>query len=199
MIDNRLAALATIRSYLEEGAEVRHKLAAHCAEHILNAAELLATRMKQGGAALICGNGGSAADSQHMAAEFTSRLTKDFVRPGLPAIALTTDTSFLTAYANDCGFAGIFERQVEAIGKASDVLIGISTSGASENVLKAVAAARTKGMAVITLCGEKGPLSECADVAVCVPSGKTQFVQECHLAVEHLICHLVERAIFPPR
>lgn len=196
MIRDRDAAATLIRRYLEDGAKVRQALADTGIASIVEAAELIARRIHGGGTVLLCGNGGSAADCQHMAAEFTSRLTKDFVRPAIAAVALTTDTSFLTAYANDCGFDGIFERQVEALGRPTDVLIGISTSGASSNVLRAVAAAKARGLAVVTLCGERGPLTECADVAIRVPSTSTQFVQECHLAIEHLICHLVERALY---
>ena len=131
-----------------------------------------------------------------MAAEFVSRLTKDFERPGLPAIALTTDTSFLTAYANDCGFEGVFTRQVQALGRPGDVLIGISTSGNSTNVIQAVELARTIGMRTVSLTGSGGRLAKLADVAITVPSDDTQHIQEVHLAVEHLLCMLVERALF---
>ena len=131
-----------------------------------------------------------------MAAEFVSRLTKDFERPGLPAIALTTDTSFLTAYANDCGFEGVFARQVQALGRPGDVLIGISTSGNSANVIQAVELARGTGMKTVSLTGVGGRLAKIADVAIAVPSDDTQHIQETHLAVEHLLCLLVERALF---
>ena len=107
-----------------------------------SAADVITEAFRSGGKLLLCGNGGSAADCQHMAAEFVSRLTKDFERPGLPAIALTTDTSFLTAYTNDCGFEGVFARQVQALGRPGDVLLGISTSGNSANVIQAVEVAR---------------------------------------------------------
>jgi len=145
---------------------------------------------------LLCGNGGSAADCQHVAAELVSRLTRDSERPGLPAIALTTDTSFLTAYANDCGFEGVFARQVEALGRPGDVLIGISTSGNSPNVLRAVELAREKGMRSIALTGQGGRLAKLADVAVSVPSDDTRHIQEAHLAVEHVLCLLVEESLF---
>ncbi len=189
-------AKTQVEKYLLEGAEVRRTLAGHSSEKIVAAARLVAEKMKAGGKLLLCGNGGSAADCQHMATEFTARLTKDFIRPGLPAIALTTDTSFLTAHSNDCGFELIFERQIEALGKPGDVLLGISTSGSSVNVVKAFETAKKMQISCIALCGEGGKLVEMADVAVTVPAKNNQLVQECHLAIEHLICHLVERALF---
>jgi D-sedoheptulose 7-phosphate isomerase len=160
------------------------------------AAALIADAVARGQKILLCGNGGSAADCQHMAAEFVSRLTMDFERPSIPAIALTTDTSFLTAYANDVDFDGVFARQVEGLGARGDVLIGISTSGKSRNVIRAVEQARRKVMGVVVLLGEDGPLASMADVAIRIPSRSTQHIQESHLAVEHVICHLVERAVY---
>ena len=120
-----------IRVYLSESAELKRRTAEACGEAILAAADLIADAFRADAKVLLCGNGGSAADCQHMATEFVSRLTRDVERPGLPAIALTTDTSFLTAFANDCGFDGVFERQVQALGRPGDVLIAISTSGSS--------------------------------------------------------------------
>jgi len=189
-------SLMRARSYLLESAEVKRLTAEACAEAIAMAAGILEEAFRSGGKLLICGNGGSAADCQHMAAEFVSRLTKDFERPGLPAIALTTDTSFLTAYANDCGFDGVFARQVQALGRAGDVLIGISTSGNSANVVQAVELARDLGMRSVALTGAGGRLAKLADVAISVPSEDTQHIQEAHLAVEHLLCLLVEQALF---
>jgi D-sedoheptulose 7-phosphate isomerase len=131
-----------------------------------------------------------------MAAEFVSRLTKEVQRRALPAIALTTDTSFLTAFANDCGYEGVFERQVEALGLAGDILLGISTSGSSKNVVRAMTLAQQRGMRTIALMGEDGVMKELADVAIAVPSTHTQYIQESHLSIEHLICELVERELF---
>jgi D-sedoheptulose 7-phosphate isomerase len=131
-----------------------------------------------------------------MATELVSCLTKDFERPALPAIALTTDSSFLTAFSNDTGFEGIFERQVQALGKTGDVLIGISTSGGSKNVIRAVKAAQASDMQTIAITGNGGSLLEITDVAISVPSGNTQYIQESHLAIEHLLCELVEREMF---
>jgi len=178
------------------GAETTRRTAETCLDSILDAAGLIADGFRLGNKVLICGNGGSAADAQHIAAEFVNRLSKDFERPGLPAIALTTDTSFLTAYANDYGYEGAFERQVLTLGKPGDVLLAISTSGNSPNVVRAVKAAHDNGMKTIGLLGEGGKLTVLVDQAVVVPSRDTQHVQEALLAVEHVICLLVENALF---
>lgn len=185
-----------IEAYFRESAEVQRRTGEMCAEAILSAAALIAESFRSGGKLLLCGNGGSAADCQHMAAELVSRLTAEFVRPGLPAIALTTDTSFLTAYVNDCGFEGVFARQIEALGRPGDVVMGISTSGASRNVLCALEAARAGGMETIALTGSRGPIRDLATVAIEIPSPQTQHIQEAHLAVEHMLCSLVERSLF---
>ena len=189
-------AVATITARLREAAAVTEAMARHGAE-IARAATVITQSFQRGGKLLLCGNGGSAADCQHLAAEFVGRLTKDVTRPGLPAIALTTDTSYLTAYANDFGFDGVFARQIEALAAAGDVLLAISTSGSSRNVLEGVDAAKRKGLAVVALLGDEGALANAADVAIRVPSNDTQLIQQVHLAVEHLICHLVERALYP--
>lgn len=195
-MEPRERAVATVTGRLREAAAVTEATARH-AEDIARAASLIAESFRRGGKLLLCGNGGSAADCQHLAAEFMGRLTREIVRPGLPAIALTTDTSYLTAYANDFGFDGVFARQVEALAATGDVLLAISTSGSSPNVLAAVEAAKRKGVAVVALLGDAGTLGEAADVAIRVPSRDTQLIQQVHLAVEHLICHLVERALHP--
>ena len=189
-------AFRKIETHLLQSGEIKRQTAASCAGAIAKAAEVIAGAFLSSGKLLLCGNGGSAADCQHMAAEFVSRLSKDLDRRALPAIALTTDTSFLTAFSNDCGFEGIFERQVEALGSAGDVLIGISTSGNSPNVLRAIEAARKKDMHTITLTGNGGRLSAMADIAIAVPSSDTQYIQEAHLAVEHIVCELVEFIVF---
>ena len=189
-------AVATITGRLHEAAAVTEAMSARAAE-IARAASLVTESFQRGGKLLLCGNGGSAADCQHVAAEFVGRLTKEVARPALPAIALTTDTSYLTACANDFGFDGVFARQIEALGRAGDVLLAISTSGSSRNVLAAADAARRNGIAVIALVGTDGPLAAAADVAIQVPSRDTQLIQQVHLAVEHLICQLVEQALYP--
>ncbi|MBM4339176.1 MAG: SIS domain-containing protein [Deltaproteobacteria bacterium] len=170
-----------------------------CMDSIIAAADLISETFRSGGKLLLCGNGGSAADCQHLAAEFVSRLTKDFERPGLPAIALTTDTSFLTAFANDCGFEGAFERQVHTLGKEGDLLIGISTSGSSTNVIRAMKAARSERLRTIALKGKGGCMDEMATLTISVPSSHTQYIQEAHLAIEHLLCELVELSLFGQR
>src|SRR5512132_2790928 len=137
-------AFRKIENHLLQSAEIKRQTAASCAGSIAKAADLIAKVYLSGRKLLLCGNGGSAADCQHMAAEFMSRFSKDLDRRALPAIALTTDTSFLTAFSNDCGFEGIFERQIEALGSAGDILIGISTSGNSSNVVRAVKAAKKR-------------------------------------------------------
>ena len=158
-------------------------------------AEVLISSLQQGGKLLICGNGGSAADSQHMAAELVSSFMMGLSRRALPAIALTTDTSILTAYSNDFDFADVFARQVEALGDRRDVLLGISTSGMSANVLRAVNQARAIGMATVGLTGrDGGALANIVDAAVVVPSTNTQHIQTVHLAVEHFLCAAIEGA-----
>jgi D-sedoheptulose 7-phosphate isomerase len=196
MTEKRLDTRTMIREHLEEGASVRLLVSELCTADIEKAAKVIADSFHQGGKLLICGNGGSAADAQHFAAEFVSRLTKDFVRPALPALALTTDTSFLTAYTNDLNFEGVFERQVEAFGKAGDVLMGISTSGSSANVVAAVKRATQMKLQTIALCGDGGTLPPLATVAIQVPSKCTQYIQEAHLAIEHLLCAIVERTLY---
>ncbi|MBI4132338.1 MAG: SIS domain-containing protein [Candidatus Sungbacteria bacterium] len=167
---------------------------------IARAAEIIAHAFRNGGKLLLCGNGGSAADCQHMAAEFTNILDRSFERPPLPAISLATDTSFLTAFSNDAKrFAEIFSRQVEAIGRRGDVLIGISTSGTSENVIRALETAKRMSIATIALTGRRGPLASVADLVIAVPSERTSHIQEAHLAVEHVICELVECFLYPER
>jgi phosphoheptose isomerase len=189
-------AFRKIETHLLQSGEIKRQTAASCAGSIAKAAEVIAASFLSSGKLLLCGNGGSAADCQHMAAEFVSRLSKDLERRALPAIALTTDTSFLTAFGNDCGFEGIFERQIEALGSAGDILIGISTSGNSSNVIRAVEAAKKRNMHTIALTGNGGRLAAMADIVIAVPSTNTQYIQEAHLAVEHILCELVEFALF---
>jgi D-sedoheptulose 7-phosphate isomerase len=182
--------------HLRQSADLQRQTADACIDSILAAANLITECFRRGNKLLLCGNGGSAADAQHVAAEFVNRVSGDFDRPGLPAIALTTDTSLLTAYANDSGWEGVFERQVRTIGNAGDVLIAISTSGNSKNVIRAVEAAHEKGMQTIGLLGEGGSLTQMVSQPVVVPSRDTQHIQETLLTVEHIICMIVERALF---
>ena len=186
-----------LEAHVAATGEVHAAVASSCGEALEAAVRNIVKSMRSGGKLMICGNGGSAADSQHMAAELTCRLTADFRRPAIAAVALTTDTSFLTAYANDVGFEGVFERQVEALGRPGDVLLGISTSGGSENVRRALQAARAMGISTIALVGGDGPLRHEAEIAIVIPSSVTAHVQEAMLPVEHVICHAVERELFP--
>jgi len=184
--------------YLADAAQTMAALTEACLDDILAASEIVIDAFRAGGALLICGNGGSAADAQHLATEFVSALTPDHTRPAMRAIALTTDTSALTAIANDFGVERMFARQVEAIGVAGDVLLAISTSGNSTNVLAAAQTARSRAMPVIALTGGSGGgLAPMADVAVRVPSTETAHIQECHLAIGQLLALLAERAIYP--
>lgn len=182
--------------HLQRSADVKREVGNVCVPDIIAAAAVIADTFRGGGRLYLCGNGGSAADCQHMAAEFVSRLSKEFVRTGLSAVALTTDTSFLTAYGNDFGFDGIFERQVQAHGRPGDTLLGISTSGSSRNVMRAVAAARALKLRSVVLIGGGGTLRDIADVTIAVPSTNTQHIQESHIAIEHIICDLVEQELF---
>ena len=194
---NTGAAEEKVKAYLLDAAEVYRRAAGSCPVEVAAATAAIAASIRSGGKVLICGNGGSAAQSQHMAAELVSTLNKDVRRAALPAIALTTDTSIITAIANDFGFAGIFARQVEALGRSGDVLLAISTSGGSENALRAAETARRNGMKVIALVGAgQSPLAAAADIAVHVASENTQHIQEVHQAIEHLLCALVEDALF---
>jgi D-sedoheptulose 7-phosphate isomerase len=185
--------LKTFIAELEEHQAMIAKLA-NCTAVIEAAAELLTHTLRQGGKILLCGNGGSAADCQHIAAEFVVRYEKK--RQAMAAIALTTDSSILTAHANDFDFETVFSRQVEALGNDKDCLIAISTSGTSKNILKAVDAARSKGMAVIGLTGgEGGALSKQATVSVIVPSAVTARIQEAHILIGHWWCGAIEEAL----
>lgn len=155
------------------------------------AADLCLATLRAGGTLFVVGNGGSAADAQHIAAEFVGRFRRE--RSPLPAVALTTDTSALTAIANDYGFEWVFSRQLRALARAGDTLIAISTSGESPNVLRAAEEARSSGIRVVALTGGSGgALARCADVSVAVPSGETRFVQESHVAIAHALCDVVE-------
>jgi phosphoheptose isomerase len=167
-------------------------------EPLHQAVSLLVATFRRGNKLLICGNGGSAADAQHFAAEFTGRYERE--RPSLPAIALTTDTSALTAIGNDYGFSMVFSKQVTALGNAGDLLLAISTSGNSANVIKAMEAAQARGMNIIILVGNTGGqmaslLTE-ADVNLCVPAQRTARIQEVHLLILHTLCDAVDNILF---
>jgi D-sedoheptulose 7-phosphate isomerase len=162
---------------------------------IARVSEVLWDALHQGNKLMLFGNGGSAADSQHIAAEFVGRFAFD--RPALPALALSVNTSCLTAIGNDYGFDLVFARQIEALGRPGDVAVGISTSGNSPNVLRGLAAAKEKGIHTVAMTGEGGgKLKTAADFCLCAPSKDTPRIQECHILMGHVISELVERAIF---
>jgi D-sedoheptulose 7-phosphate isomerase len=189
-------ALHHVTASLKEGAELREKLARQCGRAIVEGAFMLAECLESGGKLLFFGNGGSAADAQHLAAEFVGRFVKE--RRALPAIAFTTDTSILTAVGNDYGFDQVFSRQVQALGQPNDVAIGISTSGNSPNVLLAFREASKMGLKTIGLAGKDGgQLARSVDLPIVVPASNTARIQECHIAIGHLFCELVEERMFP--
>jgi len=162
---------------------------------VVEAGRITAHAMKSGRKLMVCGNGGSAADAQHLVAEFVSRLTVD--RPALRAVALTTDTSILTAIGNDYSYDNVFERQVEALGLEGDVLLAISTSGNSKNCVKALKLAKQMNIHTIAYTGNNGgAMAELADINVIIPSDTTMNIQESHLALEHIYCMVVERFYF---
>ncbi len=163
---------------------------------IVSMAEAWVDCLRRGGQVLLCGNGGSAADAQHLAAELVNRFLRE--RPALPAVALTTDTSILTATANDTAFAEVFARQVEALGRPGDVLFLLSTSGRSPNLHRAAEAARAREMTVLALLGgDGGGLAARCDQSLVVPSSLSPRVQEVHILIGHILCEAVEKALFP--
>jgi len=184
-----------IKADLKESIDLKNQVLKELVPKIESAARMLITALKAGNKILLCGNGGSAADSQHLATEIVSRYKKD--RKPLAAIALTTDTSILTAVGNDYGFEHIFARQVEALGKKGDVLIGISTSGESKNVIEAMKAARSLGLRTIGLLGcTGGSIGEAVDLAIVTPCQNTPRIQEAHITIGHILCDLIERELF---
>ena len=183
-----------IAAGLREMAETALRTADRIGPELERAAEMVRETVARGGTLFFCGNGGSAADAQHMATEYVVRYTRN--RRAYPAIALTTDTSLLTAAGNDLGFEQIFARQVEALARPGDLLVIHSTSGNSPNVLLAAAAARAKGVAVLAFSArDGGALREAADHSVIVPTARTDRAQEVHLCVEHVICDIVEETL----
>jgi D-sedoheptulose 7-phosphate isomerase len=188
---NREKALQEVLNSFRTGTDLRNQVAQDCGEKIVDAAALIAQCLRSGGKLLFFGNGGSAADAQHLAAEFVGRFQIE--RHPLPAIALTTDSSILTAVGNDYGFEQIFARQVQALGQPGDVAIGISTSGNSLNVTSAIKQAAKRGLKTIGLAGnDGGALSKCVDISITVASTNTARVQECHITIGHILCELVE-------
>ncbi len=187
-----------IQDYARRSIETKRGFFDSNADRVARAAELLTESINSGGKVLIFGNGGSAADAQHIAAELVNRLTYD--RPPIAAIALTTDSSILTSIGNDSDFKYLFERQVRALGRTGDAAIAISTSGNSPNVILAVEAARELGLKTIGLAGrDGGRLAEMVDVALVVEAESTQHIQETHITIGHILCELVEASVHPQK
>lgn len=185
-VQNQLRVSAGVKDYLRE----------NCSKSIVEIANVLISTFLSGKKLLLCGNGGSAADSQHFAAELIGRF--QYNRPPLPAIALSTDTSILTAVSNDFDFSQIFSRQVQALGHEGDVLMAISTSGNSENALQALRTAKEKKMTSIVLAGrDGGKMASAADYAIIIPEKESQRIQEGHITIIHLWCSLIEKTMFP--
>jgi len=184
-----------VRVSLDASAATMAATAASCASEVEKAAHALASCLKKGGTAYFCGNGGSAADAQHLAAELAGRFYIE--RPAMAGVALTTNTSSITAIGNDYGYEFVFSRQLEGLGKKGDVLVAITTSGNSKNILEAVKVARRLGIVVIGMTGEKGTdFAKLCDVALITPSDKTPRIQEGHIAMGHAICEETERALY---
>jgi D-sedoheptulose 7-phosphate isomerase len=184
-----------IREQLAESCRVKQSFSDELIVRIARFAEKTAATLAAGGKVVLFGNGGSAADAQHIAAELVVRLRRD--RPGLPALALTANPSVLTAAANDYGFEHIFARQIEALVQPGDVLVALSTSGASLNVLRGAEAGRARGAFVVALTGETGgALAERADLLLNVPSRDSQRIQEAHITIGHIVCGLIETLRF---
>ena len=194
---DRLDFEQRVSQSIHESIAVKERLlaSAEIISMVAMAGEVLVAALTRGNKALLFGNGGSAADAHHIAAEFVGRFAFD--RPALPALALSENSSSLTAIGNDYGFDVVFSRQIEALGRPGDVAIGISTSGNSRNVLKAMSAAKKIGMRTIALTGYPGgELKMAADHCICVPSNETPRIQECHILIGHILSDLVERTIF---
>ncbi|MCJ7704271.1 MAG: D-sedoheptulose 7-phosphate isomerase [Desulfobacterales bacterium] len=184
-----------IQKRFKESAEVKNRFLKENLSRLLDVIKLISHCFEAGNKLFFFGNGGSAADAQHLAAEFVNRYIMD--RPPLPAIALTTDTSILTSISNDFSFSEVFAKQLKALGKEGDVALGISTSGTSPNIIKAFEVAKEMGMKTIALTGnDGGSLVKIADVSLVVPSSSTPRIQEVHILIGHILCELVEHYLF---
>ena len=184
-----------IKNQILESAKIKNKIVEDGVEQIEKAAEVFINCIKNGGKIFWCGNGGSAGDAQHLATELMGGMT-DHDRKPIPSIALTTDSSFLTAWSNDTDFESIFSRQIQGLGKEGDVLVGISTSGNSKNVINALKQAKYKNLKTISLTGKTGGnLDGVADITIKVPSNNTQRIQESHIMIGQILCSLLELSI----
>lgn len=188
-------ARSIVQEHAASGVTLREEYFRDHTDDVVDVARRIAVCMARGGKLLLAGNGGSAADAQHVSAEFVNRFLME--RPPLPAIALTTDTSAITAIGNDYGFDQVFEKQVQALGASGDMLLAISTSGNSANLVRALKAARDKGLTTIGLtAGEGGEMARYCDHLLAVQHTHTPLIQEVHLAIEHLLCQLVDHYLF---
>ena len=186
-----------IAESFKESSEIKLKTLDVCFDDIIKASEIIVDCIRSGSKLMLCGNGGSAADAQHIATEFMVRLSHDVKRPAIGAIAITTDSSNITAGGNDIGFENIFSRNVEGIGRKGDVLIGISTSGNSVNVLNALDKAKEIGIKTICfLGGNGGKMKDKCNIPIIVPSSNVQRIQETHIVIGHILCEITEREIF---
>ncbi|MFP4528564.1 MAG: SIS domain-containing protein [Candidatus Kapaibacterium sp.] len=189
-----------ISDSIAESITIKTRVLEECIDQIGDAAMTLSGALGHGKKVLLCGNGGSAADAQHIAAELVVRFRSSVERPALPAIALTVDPSIMTAGGNDYGFDEVFARATEAYGAPGDVLIGISTSGNSRNVIRAIETAKSKGMKTIALIGgEGGKMAGICDCEIIVPGSVTARIQESHIMIAHILCELIEEMLFPDK
>jgi D-sedoheptulose 7-phosphate isomerase len=184
-----------ILGLMEESLQVKRRFVEGNIDTIIQCAEMIATCISSGHKILIFGNGGSAADAQHLAAEFVNRFRIE--RPPLAAIALTTDTSLLTSIGNDYRFDDIFSKQIEALGHKNDIAWGISTSGNSKNVIEAIKTAKAKALSTIGMTGQGGELAACADLVFAADADVTPRIQEAHITLGHIVCELVDRLLYP--
>jgi len=189
--------VSLIEQEFQESIDLKNQVKEKLSEEIVEVAHALAECIKNGGKILLCGNGGSAADAQHFAGELVVRLSSDYTRNAIPAIALSSDNFVLTACANDFGFEQVFSRQIEALGRPEDVLMCISTSGSSPNLIQAIEKAKEKQMRTIGLLGKDGgKMAKLVDFSLVVPSQRTQRIQEVHITMCHIFTSLIEKTLF---
>jgi D-sedoheptulose 7-phosphate isomerase len=195
---NKEIMKAQINKYIKESNSVSLKTIDISDEKIIEASFLLSKSLKSNNKIMICGNGGSSSDASHLAAEFTNKFSSNLLRSGLAAISLSVDSTFITAHSNDFSFDTIFSRQIESLGLENDILIVITTSGKSENILKALKQANKMGIKSIALTGNNNNLNQLASLTINIESDNTQHIQESMLKIEHLLIHFVEQIIYKP-
>jgi len=189
--------ISLIQREIQASIDLKDRVKRELPEKIIEVAHALAECIRNGGKILLCGNGGSAADAQHLAGELVVRLSSDYTRSALPAITLSSNDYVLTACANDFGFEQVFSRQIEALGKPEDLLLCISTSGNSPNLIKAAEKAKEKKMRTVGLLGKDGgQLKGLSDLSIVVPSENTARIQETHICICHILCELIEKELF---